>query len=382
MFTDFWGALGSHGIQPGLTQWLGFLEALRKGLATSLDELYFIGRAVLCRSESDYDSFDLAFAQSFQGLEVPADLREKLEALLSEAAEREQGSMPFMQVDDIEHLLRELEDRLRNQKGQHSGGNHFIGTRGTSAFGHSGRHPTGIRIGGEGGQRTAIDVAMERRFAGYRGDQTLELRDIQVALKALRSLTPEGEWVLDVPKTVSATAKNAGDLEFVEQRERVNRLRVVLLMDAGGSMTPHARRVEQLFSAASRMRTFRSLEAYTFHNCVSHRLYTDIAQRERVRTEQVLQKLGPEHRLIFVGDACMAPYELFSPYGYTQETSLSGLQWLQRFARICPHAIWLNPDDSRLWKHPTVNAIGQLFPMYELTLNGLRDGVRNLRAAS
>jgi uncharacterized protein with von Willebrand factor type A (vWA) domain len=151
-------------------------------------------------------------------------------------------------------------------------------------------------------------------------------------------------------------------------------------MDAGGSMSPHAGKVERLFSAASRIRTFRSFKSYSFHNCVYDRLYTDIETGERIPTAKVLETLTPRHRLVFVGDASMAPYELFSPFGWPTEGALAGIEWLRRLKERCPGSIWLNPDPERWWQHPTVSAIGRIFPMFELSVDGLRGAVRRLRA--
>ena len=209
----------------------------------------------------------------------------------------------------------------------------------------------------------------------------LDVRDLKVVLRSLRSLVRDGNWALDLDGTIDRTAKNAGDIEIVEERERKNRLKVVLFMDSGGSMLPHSEKVERLFSAAKEVKTFREFKSYAFHNCVYGRLYTDIEQLERVPTSEVLANLTPQHRLIFVGDASMAPYELFSPFSWPgQGDGLSGLDWLQRFRERCPGAIWLNPDPERWWDHPTVRAIGGLFPMFPLTVEGVEDGVRRLRA--
>jgi uncharacterized protein with von Willebrand factor type A (vWA) domain len=221
---------------------------------------------------------------------------------------------------------------------------------------------------------------MERRWAAYRADQTLDVRDLQVALRALRALKREGPTELDLDLTIRKTCDNAGDIDLVERPARKNQVHLVLLMDAGGSMAPHAARVAQLFTAASRLHTFRSFTSYSFHNCVYDRLYTDIEALERVPTAKVLEELTPRHRLVFVGDASMAPYELFSAYGWPGEGGRPGIEWLKRFRERCKASVWLNPDPARWWPHPTISAIGRVFPMYELTVDGLRRAVRKLRA--
>jgi len=214
----------------------------------------------------------------------------------------------------------------------------------------------------------------------YRGDRTLDVRDLKVALRALRSLAREGEWELDLDETIDQTARNAGDIEIVEQRARKNRLHVVLLMDAGGSMAPHAEQVERLFSAAKAMKTFKTFRHLFFHNCVYQYLHEDFEQMKRVPTHEVLASLTPQHRLIFVGDASMAPYELFSSFSWPTDHALPGIDWLRRMHERCPASVWLNPDPQAYWRHPTVETIGRIFPMYPLSVHGLRESIKKLRA--
>ena len=380
MFLGFLFALRERGVPVGLGEWLAFLRALELGVATDLPGLYQVGRAVLCRTEADYDAFDLAFRETFDGLVLPDDARERLAAWLDEALEGPMGGMDPKAYPDVDAMLQDFLRRLREQTERHDGGNTWIGTRGTSAFGHSGRAPQGVRVGGSGGGRSAIRVAAERRWANYRSDRVLDVRETQVALRALRSLAREGRPELDIDGTIEQTARNAGEIELVERPERKNRLRVVLMMDAGGSMAPHAEKVERLFSALAQVRTFRSLETWYFHNCVYGYLYRDFEELDRVPTERVLADLTPAHRLILVGDASMAPYELHASWGWSGADPTTGLQWLQRLRARCPASVWLNPDPPRWWNHPTVSAIGQLFPMFELTVEGLGLAVRKLRA--
>lgn len=380
MFLDFLMALREEDVPIGLGEWRAFLVSMEKGLVTDLDELYQLGRAVLCRTEADYDPYDVAFAKTFEGLVLPDDVKKELAEWLSQAMGA-QGSMDPKQYDSLDDLIKDFMERLRTQTERHDGGNTWIGTRGTSAFGNAGRAPQGIRIGGSGGGRSAVRVAGERRWENYRADRVLDIRELQVALRALRSLAREGQWELDLDETIDKTAKNAGDIEIVEQRAKKNRLKVVLLMDAGGSMQPHAERVEKLFTAMKRVKTFRSLDVWYFHNCPYGYLYRDFQELDKVPTEVVLANLTPQHRLIFVGDASMAPFELFSAWGWSEAGAPSGHQWLQRIKARCPGAVWLNPDPPRWWNHPTVSAIGKLFPMYELTVSGLQEAVRKLRQA-
>lgn len=381
MFTTFLVALRGHGVPVGTGEWLAFLGGLKDGLATDVPGFYRLGRAVLCRTEADYDAYDLAFAGTFKDAVEDEALRAKLEQWLQDAIARESDELVDPGMSDQE-LWDELAKRLQEQDERHDGGNHWVGTGGTSPFGHSGRASRGIRIGGSGGNRSAIHVAGERRWQGYRTDTTLDTRDLQVALKALRKLQREGRWELDIDETIDRTGKNAGEIELVERRERQNQVRLVLLMDAGGSMAPHAARVAQLFTAAEEVGTFRSFDAYFFHNCIYGRLWVDEDFVERIQVVDLLRDLTSQHRLVFVGDASMAPYELFgaSGYGTGPEARMPGIEWLRRFKQVCPASVWLNPDPRKWWDHPTVTAIGEVFDMYELTVDGLRDAVAKLRA--
>jgi len=242
------------------------------------------------------------------------------------------------------------------------------------------RASRGIRVGGEGGGRSAVRVATERRWANYRSDRQLDVRELQVVLRTLRQLRRDGRTELDLDGTIDRTARNAGDVEIVERPERRNQVHLVLLMDAGGSMAPHAERVERLFSAAAGARVFRSFTPLYFHNCVYGWLHRDFEELDRVRTEDFLAELGPRHRLIFVGDASMAPWELVGDPSWGGGRGMSGLDWLRRIRGVCPASVWLNPDPRRYWEHPTVRAISGVFPMFELTVEGLRSAVRKLRA--
>ena len=258
------------------------------------------------------------------------------------------------------------------------------GNRWDLALGNSGRSRGGIQVGG-GGARSAVAVAGDRRWKNYRTDKRLEVRDFQVALRALRKLIREGRPELDLDGTIQKTADNAGDIELAWDKARENRVHLVLILDSGGSMDPHAQLVPQLFTAAKELKGFKSLTAYHFHNAPYGYLYRNYATRDRVPIPDVLSELSPHHRLVWVGDASMAPWELFGRthadvWGSSgQPKGLSGLQWVQRIQQRCPASIWLNPDPQRYWNHPTVRALGAVVPMFPLTLDGLREGVKKLR---
>ncbi len=381
MFEPFLFALRAEGLSIGMGEWLRFVEGLGVGLATDLDQLYTFGRAVLVHSEADYDSYDLAFAGTFGGVAANPKLAAALEAWLQDPkAFDEARAAGLHDFESLEALMEALRKTLEEQTERHDGGNRWVGTGGTSPFGHGGRANMGVRVGGGGGGRTAVRVAGERRWQNYRTDLTLDVRDFEVALRALKHLAREGPEVLDVDGTIDRTAKNAGEIELVYERDRKNRVRVALFMDSGGSMTPHTELVSRLFTAAKGTKTFKGFKHYYFHNCVYHQLYEDYETYDAVPTGDVLRELTPETRLIFVGDASMASWELFSPGYAFAEAKRSGLEWLEAFAHKCPAAVWLNPDPERFWNHPTVKAIGDTFKMYPLTLDGLRAGIRFLRA--
>ena len=385
MFTDFFYILRKRKVPVSITEWMTLMEALAKGCITNLDEFYFLARAILVKSEAYFDHYDVAFQEYFQGIETPAEITEQVLEWLRDPLNRlafaEEVQAQFDRMD-FDELLRELEKRLKEQTGQHDGGGYWIGRGGISPFGHSGSHPAGIRIGGESGGRRAIQIAQERRFRNYRSDLTLDVRQIKMALKGLRQLIRVGlEDELDLEETIGATAKNYGEIELVWRRSRKNAVKVLLLMDVGGSMEPFALLCSQLFSAAHSSAHFKDFKYYYFHNCIYDNLYQDIERQEAMSTTYLLHTLEPDYKLLLVGDARMAPYELIEKYGaidYYERNETPGMVWLKRIAEHFTHCVWLNPDDSRFWVHPTVKMVGKTFPMFPLTLDGLGQAVKKL----
>lgn len=371
--------LRAQQLKVGVGEWLAFLRGLEEGLATDLDGLYWLARAVLVHTETHYDAFDVAFAATFEGVDLPPQLKDALLEWLREAKDAGDKPLAPMPYQTLEELRAEFEKRLREQKERHDGGSKWIGTGGTSPFGNSGRAESGIRVGGTGGGRSAVQVAQERHWGAYRTDLTLDVRDFKVALGMLRKLAREGREELDIDETIRKTARNAGEIELAQRRERINRVHLLLMMDVGGSMEPHAALVSRLFSAAKEMKTFKSFQALYFHNAPYRWLYKDYATYDRRQTADVLQKLTPQHRVIWVGDASMAPWELFNN-GYG-DSGPTGLDWIQGFSRRAPASVWLNPDPPRFWDHPTVRAIGAAVPMFHLSLEGMRGAIRRLRTA-
>jgi len=385
MFTDFFYTLRKRKVPVSVTEWMTLMEALDKNCITNLDEFYYLARAILVKSEAHYDQYDVAFQEYFKGIEGPADISEQILEWLKNSIDRTtltEAERALFDRMDLEELMKELEKRLKEQTEQHDGGDYWIGRGGTAPFGHSGSNPAGIRIGGQSGGRGAIQIAQQRRFRNYRSDLTLDVRQIKMALRGLRELNrigPEDE--LDLPKTIDATCKNAGDIELIWTRSRKNAVKLLLLMDVGGSMEPFAQLCSLLFSAAHSSSHFKDFQYYYFHNCVYDNLYRDIERRDSVSTEHILRTLEPDYKVVLVGDARMAVEELTDRNGaiYYYERNISpGILWLKRVAEHFTHCIWLNPEAASYWNHPTVRMIGKLFPMYELTLDGLGQSVKKL----
>lgn len=388
MFLPLFHTLKALGVPVTPTEWLALMEALAKGLhRESLEDFYYLARSLLVKDVVHYDAFDQAFAHCFRGGELPDDLATKEQILqwlkdpLSPLAlsREEIGRMESLTLDE---LLRELEDRLRTQDGAHHGGHHWIGTGGTSPFGAQGSHPTGISFAPEGGGGGAVLQAFARRYRNLRSDLVLDVRQIGVALKKLRVLRKAGEEVLDVDATVESACRNAGEIDLVFGRERENQVRLILAMDTGGSMEPHRELSERLFSAAHGLNHFKDFRAFYFHNCVYENLYTDLAAGEFVPTAEVVRECAGTHRLVVVGDASMAPFELLIPNGTLERyrtTTVKGIDWLRMLADAFPKRAWLNPLSESSWGYTdTVATVGRLFPMFPLTLEGLHRAVRQL----
>ena len=393
MLIDFFFSLRNAKLPVSVNEYLTLVGALKKQvIAPSIDEFYYLARLTLIKDEKHYDKFDQAFGLYFKGIsslleagldpsQVPLDwLRKGLERELSPEEKAEIEAM-----GGIDALLDRLEQLLNEQKERHEGGNKWIGTGGTSPFGHGGFNPEGIKIGGgdAGGSRNAVKVWNARAYKDYDDDVELGTRNIKVALRRLRRFARKGAAEeLDLDDTIRSTAANAGWLDIKMVPERHNTIKVLMLLDVGGSMDDHIKRTEELFSAAKS--EFKHLEFYYFHNCVYDYLWKQNRRRhaERFPTWDVLHKYPSEYKLIFVGDATMGPYEILQPGGsveYTNEEA--GATWLTRFTDRYPHYAWLNPEPERLWEYrQSVALIRQLMSnrMFPLTLNGLEGAMRLL----
>ncbi|HEY3278689.1 MAG TPA: VWA domain-containing protein [Syntrophorhabdaceae bacterium] len=395
MFTDFYYTLRRKGVPVSVTEWVSFIEALYEGhFQASLNHLYYVGRAFLVKSEAYYDQFDLAFQEYFGGIKTDdVDLSKVMEWLenplnnlpkltMEEIHEMQMRMEEFKKTHDMEEMMRQFRERLAEQKERHDGGGKWIGTGGRSPFGAYGTHPGGIRVGGESWSQSAAKVAEERRFKNYRNDIILDVRQTKVALKKLRELKREGsEEELDIEETIDKTAKEGGEIELVFNRSRQNSVRIILLMDTGGSMLPYTELCERLFSAASQMEHFKEFKYFFFHNCVYQDIYEDIANYKRISTEKFLSNFDKRYKLVFVGDARMAFSELFDVNGcidYFSTNETPGIEWLLKLREHFPHSVWLNPTHRNYWGHYTVDSIRKIFPMHELTVDGLKDAIKSL----
>lgn len=385
MFTDFFYALKNRKVPVSITEWMTLMEALSRGYISNLDEFYYLARAILVKSEAHYDHYDVTFQEYFKGIEAPAEITKQILDWLKDPTTRktltDEERAKFKSMD-FDKLLEEFEKRLKEQNGQHDGGGNWVGRGGTSPFGHSGYHPGGIRIGGESGYGHAVKIAAERRFQNYRSDLTLDVRQIKMALRRLRQLSRIGyEDELDLEETIDATCENAGEIELIWKRSRKNAVKVLLLMDVGGSMDPFAQLCSQLFSAAHSSSHFKDFKYYYFHNCIYDNLYQDIERSESVSTDHLLRTLEPDYKLVLVGDATMAPTELMERGGainYYEHNDSPGIVWLKRIADHFTHSVWLNPDNISYWDNLTVQMVKRVFPMFELTLDGLGEAVKKL----
>ena len=401
MLIDFFYTLRSAKLPVSVKEFLTLLEALQKGVVGpnlalgqgdagsgyTLDDFYYLSRTTLVKDEKNYDKFDRAFASYFKGVQAIADftrdiplewLRKNLELNLSP---EERAKIEKMGWDE---LMETLKKRFEEQKERHEGGSKWIGTGGTSPFGAYGQNPQGIRIGQDKGRnKSAVKVWDQRAYKDYDDSQELGTRNIKVALRRLRKFAREGhEEELDLDDTIRSTAANAGYLDIKMIPERHNNVKVLLLMDVGGTMDEHIARVEELFSASKS--EFKHLEFYYFHNCVYDFMWKNNRRRfsEKFPTLDIMRKYNKDYKLIFVGDATMSPYEILQPGGSVEyNNEEAGVEWLQRLTKAFPKFAWINPEPQGVWQYrQSISVVQQIMNqrMYPLTLRGLEEAMRLL----
>jgi uncharacterized protein with von Willebrand factor type A (vWA) domain len=402
----FFLMLRAAGVPVSITEFLALLEALSTGTVafagldaqgtvpsgdlSAIDKFYFLARSILVKDERHFDRFDRAFAAHFRGAEaafeallaadVPADWLEKM--LAREFSDEEKARV--RSLGGWEALMQALRERLTEQKARHEGGSRWIGTGGTSPFGHGGYNPEGVRIGGPGGNRRAVKVWERREFANLDDGVELGTRNVKLALRRLRRFARQGAAeTLDLDGTIDATARRAGLLDIRMVPERHNAVKVLLFLDVGGSMDGHVRACEELFSAARG--EFRHLEHFYFHNFVYESVWKDNRRRsgERTPPPRLMRTYGPDYRLVLVGDATMSPYEILQPGGSIEHWNEEpGAAWMRRLLASYPRHAWLNPEPRERWEFtPSVRITRELVEdrMFPLTLAGLDSAMRSLQ---
>jgi uncharacterized protein with von Willebrand factor type A (vWA) domain len=387
MLIGFFFTLRDAKVPVTIKEFLTLLEALEKNvIAPALEQFYYLARLTLVKDEAHFDKFDKAFGAYFKGIETIFDAKAEIpldwliKRLERELTPEQKAELQKLGYDKLMNRLAEL---LQEQKERHEGGSKWIGTGGTSPFGNGGANPEGIRIGGKGGNRTAVKVWEQRTYKDYDGERELGVRNIKVALRRLRRFARTGaaeELALD--DTIRSTANNAGWLDIKMQPERKNRIKVLMLLDVGGTMDDHIERTEELFSAAKT--EFKNMEFFYFHNCVYDYLWKNNRRRssERFPTWDVLRKYPPDTRVIFVGDATMSPYEVLAPGGSVEyNNEEAGAEWLARFCHAFPKFAWLNPEPESLWQYrQSIAVIRQIMNnrMFPVTIDGLERAMRLL----
>ncbi|MFN4360964.1 MAG: vWA domain-containing protein [Hylemonella sp.] len=401
MLIDFFYTLRAAKLPVSVKEYLTLLEALQAGVVGpkaapeseggssgySVDDFYYLSRTSLVKDEKHYDKFDRAFSAYFKGVELLTDftkdvplewLRKNLELNLSP---EEKAAIEKMGWDE---LMETLKKRFEEQKERHEGGSKWIGTGGTSPFGANGYNPQGIRIGQDKSRnKSAVKVWDQRAYQDYDDSQELGTRNIKVALRRLRRFAREGhELELDLDDTIRSTAANAGYLDIKMVPERHNNVKVLLLMDVGGTMDEHIARVEELFSATKT--EFKHLEFYYFHNCVYDFMWKNNRRRysEKFPTWDIIRKYNKDYKLIFVGDATMSPYEILQPGGSVEyNNEEAGAEWLQRLINAFPKFVWINPEPQGVWQYrQSISIMQQLMNhrMYPLTIKGIEEAMRLL----
>ena len=391
MLIDFLHALRQARLPVSVREYLTLLEALQAGVIAddggpTVEKFYHLARTTLVKDEALFDKFDRAFAHYVHGVETVADFTRELplewlrKAFDLELTPEQKAAIASMDWDE---LMRTLAQRFEEQKARHEGGSRWIGTGGTSPYGNAGVNPQGVRLGGAGRTRSAVKVWEQRAFQDYDDSKELGTRNLKVALRRLRRFAREGhELELDLDGTVHGTAANAGLLDIRMVPERRNKVKVLLLMDVGGSMDEHVQRVEELFSAARS--EFKHLAFYYFHNCVYDHVWKHNRRRhaEKLATWDLLRKYPRDHKLVFVGDATMSPYELLQRGGSVEyDNEEPGAEWLQRLAHAFPSHAWINPEPQGVWGYrQSIAIVQQLMPqrMFPLTLQGLEGAMRLL----
>jgi len=393
MFIEFFYKLKEVGIPVSPTAFLTLQKALKNGLVLSLEDFYTASRAILVKSERYFDLFDQVFAHHFKGAEMPdyegIELDELARSMLEAWLQNPEELSKLLGVDESaltkltpEELIEYFKERLKEQTEEHHGGAKWIGTGGYSPVGHSGYHPGGMRVGGASRNKSAVKVALDRRYKDYSLSGPLTHALVGEALKRLRNLIPVGpKDQVNIDETIYQTMKNAGEIEIVFDRRLKDRLKIILAIDNGGwSMDPYIPVVQTLFDYARAQ--FKDIKTYFFHNTIYSTLWGDPARYKKPKRIEEFTRLDSQTRLVILGDASMAPYELMAADGsihIEERSGMPSIACLSLLADTFPHAVWLNPVPAAMWGYTrTISAIREIFPMFELTIDGLEQAVTHM----
>ena len=397
MFSKFFYTLKEFGLEITLSEWLTLQEALNKGLCeSSLTAFYYMARAILVKSETEYDKFDMAFERDFKAVQHEPELTKQMLRWLDKSDEEPDERLSneerywlsneetLIEKEDIEQKFKE---RLKDQDSEHNGGSYWIGTMGKTSFGNTGGNVGGVRVGGKTGFQSAFAVVGERKYRDFRDDKVLDNRQFQMALRKLRQFStkldiPKTE--LDIDQTIDKTCNNGGCLQIVMEKPRKNAVKLLLLMDSGGTMIPYSTLLTELFQSVHKSNHYKDVKTYFFHNCIYSHLYKtpECENGDWIETEWLFRNLDRDYKVIMVGDAEMAPEELYSDSGNYRgpNNGLSGEEWLLQLKRHYKKVVWLNPKMApghAPWREAET-AIKSIFPMYKLTVDGLNQAMAKL----
>lgn len=398
MFSKFFYTLKEKGLEVSLGEWLDLQEALDKGLCeSSLTQFYYVARMILVKSETEFDKFDMAFEECFKGVKTETEVgknmlrwldKSDMMELAHEEARKHLNQVEEIQVDkdDVEEKFKQ---RLKDQNEEHNGGSFWIGTMGKTSFGNMGGNVGGVRVGGQTGYQSAFSVVGARKYRDFRDDKVIDNRQFQMALRRLRQFStkldlPKSE--LDIDQTIDKTCNNGGYLQIEMMKPRKNAVKLLLLMDSGGTMIPYTRLMNDLFQSVNKSNHFKDVKVYYFHNCIYSKLYKtpECENGDWIDTEWLFRNVGSDYKVIIVGDAAMAPEELYSNTGNYRGPNggLSGFEWLHLMRRHYKKIVWMNPKmaPGRAPWREAETAVKEIFPMYKLTVKGLNEAMVKLMA--
>ena len=397
MFSKFFYTLKEFGLNITLSEWLTLQEALNEDLCgSSLTQFYYVARAILVKSETDYDKFDMAFEKEFKAAQHEPELTNQMLRWLDKSDEivpdqltnEERNWLSNEEVIiDKEEIEQKFKERLKDQDSEHNGGSYWIGTMGKTSFGNTGGNVGGVRVGGKTGFQSAFSVVGARKYRDFRDDKVLDNRQFQLALRKLRQFStkldiPRTE--LDIDGTIDKTCNNGGCLQIVMEKPRKNAVKLLLLMDSGGTMIPYSTLLTELFQSVNKSNHYKDVKTYFFHNCIYSHVYKtpECENGDWIETEWMFRNLDSDYKVIIVGDAAMAPEELYSTSGNYRgpNDGLSGEEWLLQLKRHYKKVVWLNPKMApghAPWREAET-AIKAMFPMYKLTVDGLNQAMAKL----